>query len=138
APYTFSISAGALPRGTALNSGTGTISGTPTNSGTASFTVQAQDSVGNTGTVSYNLSVQALLTSTVSLPVVNTSFDGTPFPGYVGKWTATTNLVNNGPTISGTSNLYFVVSSLFKYFGDPAKPDTLWSADGGAGVVGAR
>ena len=56
APYTFSISAGALPPGLTLNPVTGVISGTPTGPGTASFTVQATDVNGNTGTRAYALS----------------------------------------------------------------------------------
>ena len=56
ASYTFSISAGALPPGLTLNPVTGVISGTPTGPGTASFTVQATDVNGNTGTRAYALS----------------------------------------------------------------------------------
>ncbi len=40
-PYTFSLSAGALPAGLSLNSGTGAITGTLTGSGASAFTVQA-------------------------------------------------------------------------------------------------
>jgi hypothetical protein len=43
APYTWSITQGALPVGLALNAATGTISGTPTMSGTSNFTVQVID-----------------------------------------------------------------------------------------------
>jgi len=43
-PYTYSITAGALPPGLSLNSSTGAITGTPTTYGTFSFTVQAKDS----------------------------------------------------------------------------------------------
>ena len=52
-PYTFSIVAGALPPGLTLNPATGVISGTPTSSAAASFTVQALDSLGNTGSRAY-------------------------------------------------------------------------------------
>ncbi|MFZ5502324.1 MAG: Ig-like domain-containing protein [Pseudomonadota bacterium] len=43
-PYTWSVTAGALPAGLTLDAVTGQISGTPVTPGTASFTVQAQDS----------------------------------------------------------------------------------------------
>ncbi|MDX1250997.1 MAG: Ig-like domain-containing protein [Gammaproteobacteria bacterium] len=43
-PYTWSVTAGALPAGLTLDAVTGRISGTPVTPGTASFTVQAQDS----------------------------------------------------------------------------------------------
>ena len=43
-PYTYSISAGALPAGLTINSSTGGISGTPTTEGSSSFTVEATDS----------------------------------------------------------------------------------------------
>src|SRR5579863_4960006 len=45
APFTYSISTGALPAGLSINSSTGAISGTPTGpNGTASFTVKVVDS----------------------------------------------------------------------------------------------
>lgn len=44
--YQFSITAGALPNGIALNPATGTLSGTPTADGTFSYTVQVTDSAG--------------------------------------------------------------------------------------------
>ncbi|HET7306683.1 MAG TPA: putative Ig domain-containing protein [Gammaproteobacteria bacterium] len=59
APYSFSISAGALPAGLSLSS-TGDISGTPTAAGTFNFTVQAADSSPGgpyTGSQNYTLTV---------------------------------------------------------------------------------
>ena len=44
APYSYSISTGALPTGLTLSSSTGAITGSPTAFGTSSFTVQASDS----------------------------------------------------------------------------------------------
>jgi hypothetical protein len=44
APYTWSISSGALPLGLTLNSPTGAISGNPSTSGTATFSVTVTDS----------------------------------------------------------------------------------------------
>jgi hypothetical protein len=48
APYTYTVSAGALPAGLSLNANTGALTGTPTTAGAYSFTIQATDST--TGT----------------------------------------------------------------------------------------
>ena len=52
APYTFAVTAGALPAGLAL-SAAGALSGTPTAAGAYSFTVTATDAGANTGTRAY-------------------------------------------------------------------------------------
>ena len=58
APYAFSISAGALPAGLALNATTGAITGTPSGpNGTANFTVQVADSSNPAQTVSKALTL---------------------------------------------------------------------------------
>ncbi|HMV86208.1 MAG TPA: putative Ig domain-containing protein, partial [Blastocatellia bacterium] len=56
APYSFAVTAGALPGGLAL-SGTGAISGTPTISGPFNFIVTATDANGCTGSRSYSLTI---------------------------------------------------------------------------------
>jgi uncharacterized protein YhjY with autotransporter beta-barrel domain len=56
APYTFSISSGALPAGLSLDSA-GNLTGTPTASGPATFQIQAIDNGGNGGFRTYNFSV---------------------------------------------------------------------------------
>jgi len=55
APFTFTLTSGALPAGITLNASTGLISGTPTALGPASFTVQVRDINGNTGTRQYSI-----------------------------------------------------------------------------------
>ena len=55
APYTFSITAGALPPGLTLNAATGVIGGTPTTTGNDTFTVQARDVNGNIGSRAYTM-----------------------------------------------------------------------------------
>jgi hypothetical protein len=88
APYTFSLSAGALPPGMNLGND-GTISGTPTAAGTYTFTVMAVDNSSPTplqGTQGYTLVVDpAALTITAgdanmnygaALPTLNVSYSG--------------------------------------------------------------
>lgn len=58
APYTFAISAGALPPGMSL-SGAGVLSGAPTASGTFNTTVTATDANGQTGARAYAVQVAA-------------------------------------------------------------------------------
>jgi hypothetical protein len=59
APYTYAVTAGALPAGLVLDPNTGLISGTPTAGGTFSFTITATDSNGCTGSRAYTLSSAA-------------------------------------------------------------------------------
>lgn len=56
-PYTFAVSAGALPPGLTLNGTTGQLSGTPTTSGLFSFTITATDSTTATGSRAYTLRI---------------------------------------------------------------------------------
>ena len=53
-PYTWAVSSGTLPSGLTLGS-SGVISGTPTSTASKTFTIQATDANGCTGTVSYTL-----------------------------------------------------------------------------------
>jgi hypothetical protein len=57
APYSWSLSAGALPLGFTLNPATGAISGTSTERGTSSFTVQISDSSNPVKVASQALSI---------------------------------------------------------------------------------
>jgi hypothetical protein len=55
-PYSFAMISGGLPPGLIL-SPSGVVSGTPTATGTYTFTVQATDAYGCTGTKVYSISV---------------------------------------------------------------------------------
>ena len=68
-PYTFVVSSGSLPAGLSLSSG-GVLSGTPTGSGPSTFTVLATDSVNNTGSRNYTITIGSniLTVNPASLP----------------------------------------------------------------------
>jgi hypothetical protein len=57
APYTFTITSGALPAGLSLNATSGLISGTPSVAGTFSYTIQVTDASGNTATSSCGMTL---------------------------------------------------------------------------------
>ncbi len=57
APYSFSITSGALPPGLSLNVSSGEVSGTPTTTGTFNFTAQVVDSLGNIATVRCGITI---------------------------------------------------------------------------------
>lgn len=59
APYTFSVTSGALPTGTTLAPSTGIISGTLTATGTFSFTITVTDVNGNTGSRGFQVIIAA-------------------------------------------------------------------------------
>lgn len=75
APFTWSVSAGALPAGLAVDPATGAISGTPTASGSFAPTITVTDANGQSGSRAYALTLYDPPTiTTASLP-----------DGYVGK-----------------------------------------------------
>ena len=65
-PFTWSISAGALPPGLTLAPATGVLSGTPTTAGTYSFTIKVTDSIGGTGTKAFSITIQPIPTITTA------------------------------------------------------------------------
>ena len=132
-PYSFSVSAGALPSGLTLNSSSGLISGTPDTAGSSSFTITVTDSATATASQAYTI---AITSSGSSLSITTTS----PLPGGTvgaaysqtlaatgGKlpysWSITTGALPGGltlnsstgvisgtPTTGGTSNFTAEVS----------------------------
>lgn len=108
-PFTWSVSAGALPPGLTLGASTGLLSGTPTTAGSYSFTVKVTDSGGLTATEAVTLAI---------VPGPSLSFPAPP-----AGWTNT--VYSNTLTVSGgTSPFAWSVSS-----GSPP-PGINLSADG--------
>ena len=66
-PYTWSISAGALPTPLTLNPTTGVISGTPNVAGTFNFTVMVTDAATRTATRALSITVAATPVSTLAI-----------------------------------------------------------------------
>ncbi len=66
APYSFSLIAGTLPAGLALNSTTGAITGSPGSAGLANFTVRATDANGCMGERAFSIVIAANLFTSVS------------------------------------------------------------------------
>lgn len=66
APYTFAVTAGALPDGLTL-SPAGLLSGTPTTSGTSTFTITATDDNGCTGFRTYTITINPATCPTLTI-----------------------------------------------------------------------
>lgn len=125
APFSWSISSGALPAGLTLNATTGAITGTPTTSGSFTFTVRLDDSsllsllFSRTYTITVsaglNVTTSALADSTVNQWYSQTlaaSGGSAPYAWSLvsGSLPAGLNLSTNGtisgtPTVSGNFNL---------------------------------
>ncbi|MXV17052.1 YDG domain-containing protein [Hufsiella ginkgonis] len=113
-PYTFAVTAGALPAGLSLASN-GTLSGTPTSGGSFNFTVTATDNSSATGSKAYTLTVNApiiaVAPATLNAATVGTSYSGSvtasggtaPYTYAItaGALPAGLSLASNG-TLSGT------------------------------------
>ena len=123
APYSFSLSGGALPAGVTLAT-TGQLSGTPTASGSFPFTATVRDANGQTGTAAFTLSVN-VPTLTITPATLPTAVQGIAYSqalsatGGIAPYSfavssgslpaglalnAATGAISGIPTSSGTAN----------------------------------
>jgi uncharacterized protein (TIGR03437 family) len=102
APYSFAVTAGALPGGLTLSS-TGALAGTPNVAGAFNFTVTTTDANGCTGTRSFTVNVTVTLgAQTRALYVLNDSATGNQIYGYaVNEATGALTLMSGFPFSTG-------------------------------------
>jgi hypothetical protein len=98
-PYTFAVTARALPAGLSLDGTAGTLSGTPTATGVFTFTVTATDSAGFTGSQRYTLTIDKAALTITAKSTNKTYGQAVTFAGT--DFTAS-GLVN-GDTVSGVT-----------------------------------
>ncbi len=112
-PYTWSLAAGSLPPGLAMQPTAGVISGTPTSPGTFTFTVAAQDSSPTPQTQTQSLTVVvgaplAITTTTLTNATPNTNYSATlQSTGGVGAltWTLASGALPTGLTLSNSGTI---------------------------------
>lgn len=116
APYSWSITSGALPTGLTLASSSGVIAGTPTTQGASSFTAQAQDASGTQASAPFSITINAAIPpltltltnlpgATVGVPYTETigATGGTaPYTCMITAGTLPAGLTLNGCVVSGT------------------------------------
>ncbi|RYF46117.1 MAG: cadherin-like beta sandwich domain-containing protein, partial [Comamonadaceae bacterium] len=78
-PYTYAVTAGALPGGLGLDTGSGVVSGTPTATGTFSFTISATDANALIGTRAYAINIAAYANADLSALLTDS---GVLTPGF--------------------------------------------------------
>jgi hypothetical protein len=110
-PYTWSLAAGALPKGLSLSSAGG-ISGTPTASGTFTFAAEVTDSSApvQTAQMTYSLTISAAATTPLSITTASLASAkvGTAYAATLGatggttpyKWSITSGTLNKGLSLS--------------------------------------
>jgi len=103
APYTWSVTAGALPAGLTLAPATGVISGTPTTAGTSTLSVRVTDAKGLTASASYSINI--ILTIPAPAAFSKTS----PTTGATGR--SRSNLVLTWAAASGATRYEYCIDT---------------------------
>jgi hypothetical protein len=113
-PYQWSLTAGALPAGLALDAATGALSGTPTANANAALTFQVTDSVRPpaAGSADFSLLVSGalLVITNTSLPDAQVAVPYTTALAYTGgtgavTWTLTAGTLPAGLALNGTTGV---------------------------------
>ncbi len=111
--YTYSVSSGSLPAWATLNASTGVISGTPTTTAGASFTLQATDALGCTGTQAYTITTvcptitlnpASLSTGTLGLSY-NQTLSATGGTAPYSSWTVASGTLPAGLTLNTSTGV---------------------------------
>ena len=114
APYTWSITSGALPAGLSLATGTGIISGSPAQGGTGNFVVQVKDSSSTPMTATASLAITVVYPPiTVAATGLQNGTVGTPYslglsasgglPPYA--WSITSGALPAGLTLAASTGV---------------------------------
>lgn len=153
--YTFSKSSGTFPPGLSFNGSTGVLSGTFTKASTYNFTIMATDTVGDTGSRAYSITVQpvTLAISPTSLPggKVGTAYSQTiSASGGAGTYTysrsagtvppgltlhTATGVLSGTPTTAGTYSFTISASDTGGDSGSRAYSVTIGNSTGVCGNV---
>ncbi len=114
-PYIWTLISGSLPTGFNPLSTAGVISGTPSATGTFNFTVQAQDSEGNTTTQALTITVNPKVQITTTSAAFTTGVVNVPYPSVTlaatggvppyATWSITTGALPTGLTLNAASGL---------------------------------
>jgi len=123
APYSWSISSGALPDGLNINASTGEISGTPKLQSEETFTVKVVDARGQVATKALSITINrtdsniSILTAALPIGIINRAYVrtgcGTNFSGQLAAtggnstytWEVSSGTLPAGLTLSSTGNL---------------------------------
>lgn len=123
APYSWSISSGALPDGLSINASTGEISGTPKLQSEETFTVKVVDARGQVATKALSITINrtdsniSILTAALPIGIINRAYVrtgcGTNFSGQLAAtggnstytWEVSSGTLPAGLTLSSTGNL---------------------------------
>lgn len=128
-PYTWDISAGALPGGVSMAGATGYLSGTPTTEETATFTVRATDSLGYDGVLADEIQIDATGGPWITQYIPGANTVEMIRSAYGEDWSAAATTFN--PLAACTFFRYFAASGITAAWSPGAPATYITSADGG-------